>query len=587
VRFKKKEILFYTLLWLVLAVVLQSVFKFHFYHIEQYQLFLFDNAYIFSTLGDAGGCCLLVYEFLVQFFIYPYAGAIITSVVLTVVGILVYILIKRIDRDSSLAFFLSLLPVFSLLFLHFDFNYFMQGTVAYLLLLLLLVVYMKLNTVRLKWAYAVISVFILFWLGGSVAVLFALSVFVRELFSKPLYVAYLFFIPCIEAFLLAFMGVRYAFFSEYRFAFLPDMYYHNFLMPSGSVIYLSWVLLPLLIVITTFLRSKKTWSGKKRKVGVLLQALSVGLILFFGIKTYGNLRSLKYKEMEYYCRTKQFDKIIKMNEGRVSNYLYLCMLNLSLAEKGKLADHLFHFDQKGLQSLFIQMNNTQMSAMLLSDIYYTIGHTGASQNMAFEANLSSPGNRTGRMLQRLVETNLIYGAYAVAEKYIGLLERTFAYSDWATGMRRYLYNDDEVNRNPEYNKRRKSLPAENFLFTAQVTEKDLMSLSVQNPENRNPVEYTGAMYLLMKNPENFRQFLDKYYGTEALPTLPRSFQEAVIIIYESEGAEVWAEKGVSEPVIARFRQYKAFILANKNKPRLSDFVKVSYGDTYWFYFMFK
>jgi hypothetical protein len=586
VCFRKKEILFYTLLWLVLAVVLQSLFKFHFYHIEQYQLFLFDNVYIFSTLSDVGGFCLLVYEFLVQFFIYPYAGAFITSVVLTIVGILDYILIKRIDRDSSLAYFLSLLPVFSLLFLHFDFNYFMQGTIAYMLLLLLLVVYMKLNTVRLKLAYAVISVFVLFWLGGSVAVLFALSVLVRELFAKSSY-AYLFLIPCAEAFLLAFMGVRYAFFSEYRFAFLPDMYYHKSLTPFSYVIYLPWMLLPLMILITTFLRSKKSLSGKKRKAGVVLQALSVGLMVVFGVKTYGDLRSLKYKEMEYYCRTKQFDKIIKMNEGRVSNYLYLCMLNLSLAEKGELADKIFHFDQRGTQSLFIPMNNTQMSTMLLSDIYYTIGHTGASQNMAFEANLSSPGNRTGRMLQRLVETNLIYGSYAVAEKYIGLLERTFAYSEWAMGMRRYLYNDDEVNRNPEYNKRRKSLPAENFLFTAQVAEKDLMSLSVQNPENRNPVEYTGAMYLLMKDQELFRQFLDKYYGTEALPTLPRSFQEAVIIIHESEGAKVWAEKGVSEPIIARFRQYRAFILANKNKPRLSDFVKASYGDTYWFYYMFK
>jgi hypothetical protein len=573
-------------LWLVLSVVLQSVFKFHFYHIEQYQLFLFDGAYIFSTLNDAGGFCLLVYEFLVQFFMYPYAGTFITSGVLTVVGILVYILVKRIDRDSASAYFLSLLPVFGLLFVHFDFNYFMQGTVAYILLLLLLIVYMKLNTVRSKLAYAVISVFILFRLGGSVAVLFALSVFVRELFSRPLY-AYLFLIPCAEAFLSAFLSVRYAFIGEYRFAFLPDMYYHKSLTPSGFAIYMPWALLPLTIVITTLLRSKKSWSGRKRTAGVVLQALSAGLIFVFGIKTYGNLHALKYKEMEYYYRTKQFDKIIKMNEGRVSNYLYLCMLNLSLAEKGELADNIFRFDQRGAQSLFIHMNNTQAAAMLLSDIYYTIGHTGAAQNMAFEANVSSSGNRTGRMLQRLVETNLIYGAYAVAEKYISLLERTFAYGDWATGMRRYLYNDDEVNRNPEYNKRRKSLPAENFLFTVQVSEKELMSLSVRNPENRNPVEYTGAMYLLMKNPELFRQFLDKYYGTEALPVLPRSFQEAVIIIHESEGAEVWEEKGVSKPVIARFRQYREFILANRNKPRLPDLVKASYGDTYWFYYMFK
>ncbi|MDR1381609.1 MAG: DUF6057 family protein [Tannerella sp.] len=585
-QFRGTNTVFYVALWLALSVFLQSVFRFHFYHIEQYRLFLYDGAYVFSTLGEIGGFCLLVYEFLVQFFIYPYAGALITSTLLTVAGILVHLLIKRMDRDSTLVYFFSFLTVCGLLFIHLDFNYFMQGTVAYMLVLLLLAVYVNLNVAWLKLTYTVAAIPVLFWAGGSVAILFALSVFVRELLSKPSR-SWLFLIPCAEAFLLAFLSVRYAYVGEYRFAFLPDMFYHHSLTPGDFAIYAPWALLLLIITATTLLRPRKSWSGGKRTAGVVAQVALAGLTAVFGIKTYGDMRSLRYKEMEYRYRTKQFDEIIEMNRGSVSNYLYLCMLNLSLAEKGELADSLFRFDQKGPQSLMIPMNNSQTVAMLLSDIYYAIGHTGASQNMAFEANTSSPGHRTGRMLQRLVETNLIYGDYAVAEKYIGLLEKTFAYDGWAGEMRRYLYNDGEVNRNPEYARRRKSLPADNFLFATQVSDMELMSLSIQNPENRNPMEYTGVMYLLMKNPELFGQFLDRYYGTDVLPVLPLSFQEAVIILNESKGAEVWAEKGVSAPVIARFLQYKAFILANKNKPRLSDFVKSSFGDTYWYYYMFK
>ncbi|MDR2680840.1 MAG: DUF6057 family protein [Tannerella sp.] len=585
---KKTDLLFYILLWLGLSAFLQSVFKFHFYHIEQYQLFLYDSTYIFSTLGKVGGCCLLAYEFLVQFFIYPYAGALITSTVLTVTGILACWLVRRMDRDSSFAYFFSLLPVFGLLFIHFDFNYFMQGTIAFMLVLLSLAGYVKLNNVWLKEAYAVTATVVLFLLGGSVAVLFALSVFVKEVFSKPSG-AYMFLVPCAEVFLLAFLSVRYAFTGEYRYAFLPDMYYHEMLVPSGWAIYMSWALLPLIIAATCLLRPKKTLQGKRKTTVLVVQALAAGLIFVSGVKTYGHFRAMKYKEMEYYYRTKQFDKIIEMNRGNVSNYLYLCMLNLSLAEKGELAGRMFAFDQKGPQSLLIPMNNSQMTASLLSDIYYTIGHTGAAMNMAFEANVSSPGNRSGRMLQRLVETNLIYGAYAVAEKYIALLEKTFAYSGWAKEMRKYPYNDDEVNRNREYGMRRKALPAEadNFLFSAQISDRELLSLSVRNPENRNPAEYLGAMFLLMKDSERFGRFTEDYYGTDVLPSLPVSFQEAVIIINEGKGAEVWKEKGVSQPVIARFRQFREFILANKNRPHLSDYAKTSYGDTYWYYYMFK
>lgn len=43
-----------------------------------------------------------------------------------------------------------------------------------------------------------------------------------------------------------------------------------------------------------------------------------------------------------------------------------------------------------------------------------------------------------RMLKRLVQTNLIYGAYPVAEKYIRILENTFYYKDWAKSQRKFL-----------------------------------------------------------------------------------------------------------------------------------------------------
>jgi hypothetical protein len=573
------------LLWLALSVFLQSVYRFHFYHIEQYQLFLFDDAYIFSTLQKIGGLSLLIYEFLAQFFIYPYAGALILSTLLTITGVLVYCLLRRMDKDSTFVYILSLLPVFSLLFIQLDFNYFMQGTVAYIMALMLLYIYCKFSSIGWKLGYSVLSTFLVFWWGGPVAILFALSVIVKELFSKSSQ-SFLLLIPCAEAFLLAYLSVGYAFIGEYRFAMLPDLYYQKALVPSGSLLYMSWIFLWLGIIATGLLRSRKSWSGKTKVVSIVMQTILAGGIFLYGIRIHGDLRSLKFKEMEYYNRCRQFDKIIDMNRGTVSNYLYLCLLNLSLAEKGVLADSLFTFDQKGPQSLFIPMNNSQMSSMLLCDIYYAIGHTGATMNMAFEANISSPGSRTGRMLQRLVETNLIYGEYAVAEKYIALLEKSFYYRDWATGMRRYLYNDEAVMENPEFEKRKKSLPEANFLFPAQLQDKELIPLSVSNPDNRTPIEYAGAMCLLTKDLDLFKELIDKYWGTEVLSALPLSFQEAVIVLNEGDSGS-WKERGVSQPVITRFERYKRLILENKNNPRLADFVKKLYGDTYWYYFMFK
>lgn len=572
------------LLWFVLLIFLQLKYRFHFYHIEQYQLFLFDSDYIFSTLMKTGGLSLLLSDFLIQFFIYPYAGAFITSSLLTLIAVLTYTCLKRIDKDSGFIYLFSLLPVLSLLFMHFDFNYFLQGTVVYILTLLFFSFYLSFRSLRWRIIYSAVATIVLFLLCGSVTILFAFIVCVKELFEQPRK-SYLFLLPCLEAVFLAYLSVRMNWVGEYRFAFLPDMYYQHSLKPS-RVLYLAWIMLPLVLAVVSLLRTKKALSGKKRIAGWVFQLLVSVVFFSWGFHHYGGVRSLKYKEMEYYLRTKQYDRIIEMNESRVSNFLYGCMLNLSLAEKGELADRLFTFEQNGPMSLFIQMNNTHVATTLLSDIYYTVGHAGGAMMMAFEANMSCPGFRSGRTLQRLVETNLIYGDYVVAEKYVNVLEKSLYYRNWAKGMRQYLYNEEKVRRNPEFNKRIKSLPKENFLFSAQLQDKELLCLSENNPENRAAVEYAGSMYLLMKNMNLFKGFIDTYYGTEVLPVLPLSFQEGVIVMYESEPAS-WRERGISDAVITRFEQYKKFILENKNKPRLAEFVKKSYGDTYWYYFMFK
>ncbi len=581
---KHKKILLCLLLWLILSFFLQVIYKFHFFHIEQYQLFLFDSDYLRANMMKVGGFALLISEFLLQFFIYPYAGALVTSLLLTLVGALTFRLIKRIDPDSGLIYLLSLLPVLSLLFMHFDFNYFTQGTVSYLLMLFLFNLFFLFKDIVIRLVYSVVAVFILFYLCGSVAVLLALLVFVKEFFEN-LRKSLLFLIPCAEAVLLACLSVQFGVIGEYRLALLPDLYFQFSLTPP-SIIYLSWIIFPFVIAAAYLLRSKKRLIGKKKIIGLCIQFLTIGAVCFWGVNHYGDFRSLKYKEMEYYYRTKQFDKIIDMNKGRITNYLYGCLLNLSLAKKGELADRVFTFEQNGPQSLLLRMNNTYLSTVLLCDIYYTIGHTGGAMNMAFEANISVPGYQSGRMLQYLIETNLIYGEYPVAEKYIAILEKSFYYSDWAKGMRRYLYNEDEVRKNPEFNTRRKSLSKEDFLFTAELSDKEFSRLFESNPENRTLIEYMGSMYLLMKNLNLFNGLIDKYYGTEILPVLPLSFQEAVIVMTESDAGS-WKEQGVSEAVIVRFEQYRKLILENKNRPNLPELVKKMYGDTYWYYFMFK
>ena len=97
----------------------------------------------------------------------------------------------------------------------------------------------------------------------------------------------------------------------------------------------------------------------------------------------------------------------------------------------------------------------------------------------------------------------------------------------------------------------------------------------------------GVFYLLMKDMDKFKNMIETYYGTDLLPVLPTSYQEAVITLSERE-SDYWKRFGVSESIVKRFDEYKRQVLANRNNPNaLPGLLGRSYGDTYWFYYMFK
>ena len=568
-----------------LFAFLQMCFEYHFYYIEQSQLFLFSEAYIRNKLLLPGGFSMLVAEFLVQFFIRPYVGALVTAVLLTGVGVCTAGIVKRIAPVSGL-FILYVLPMLALLFMHFDFNYRVQGTVCYLMMMALLCGYMRIRNDLFRLVAGCVLVPVLFWLAGSIAVLFAGMVCLFEGLRKtPKW--YISLIGVAEVLLLGVGTVYFSLMGEYRWVFGPDLYYHYTLHPK-EIIYYSWICLPLVFLVAFFVRNKNSLSGKKLFAGIscIAQLAMIAAVLWWGMPKYSDAKTLKLKKLDYFARTEQWDKTIEECKGKLTNFLYMCHLNMALANKGELSDKMFNFDQRGPQGLLVQWNKSENISCMLSDIYFTMGATASSQEMAFEGYVSAMEDGNPRMLKRLVQTNLIYGTYPVAEKYISILEKTYAYRDWAQSQRKYLYNDEVVESDPILGTRRRMLPDRNSLAMIKGLAGDLALFLEKGPANSAALQYLGAMYLLAKDLEGFKALVEKYYGTEFLPVLPVHFQEAVIVMSEKE-PDYWKRFNVSETIVARFTDYKKQVLANRNNSAIAGLLNRSYGNTYWFYFMFK
>lgn len=582
---KYKLVAFWLVVFGALFAFLQTRFEYHFYYIEQSQLFLFSEAYIRNKLVLPGGFSMLVAEFFVQFFIRPYVGALVTAALLTGVGICTAGIVKRIASASGL-FILYVQPMLALLFMHFDFNYRVQGTVCYLMMTALLCGYMRIRNDLFRLVAGCVLVPVLFWLAGSIAVLFAGMICLFEGLRKtPKW--YISLIGVAEVLLLGVGTVYFSLMGEYRWVFGPDLYYHYTLHPK-EIIYYSWICLPLVFLVAFFVRNKNSLSGKKLFAGIscIAQLAMIAAVLWWGMPKYSDAKTLKLKKLDYFARTEQWDKTIEECKGKLTNFLYMCHLNMALANKGELSDKMFNFDQRGPQGLLVQWNKSENISCMLSDIYFTMGATASSQEMAFEGYVSAMEDGNPRMLKRLVQTNLIYGTYPVAEKYISILEKTYAYRDWAQSQRKYLYNDEVVESDPVLGTRRRMLPDRNSLAMINGLTGDLALFLEKGPDNSVALQYLGAMYLLAKDLEGFKALVEKYYGTEFLPVLPVHFQEAVIVMSEKE-PDYWKRFNVSETIVARFTDYKKQVLANRNNTVIAGLLNRSYGNTYWFYFMFK
>lgn len=582
---KYKLVAFWLIVFGALFTFLQTSFQYHFYYIEQSQLFLFSEAYIGNKLVLPGGFSMLVAEFLVQYFIRPYIGPLVTAALLTGVGICTAGIVKRIAPASGL-FILYVLPVLALLFMHFDFNYRVQGTVCYLMMTALLCGYMRIRNDLFRLVAGCVLVPVLFWLAGSIAVLFAgMACLFEGLQKTPKW--YISLIGVAEVLLMGIGTVYLSLMGEYRWVFGPNLYYHYTLHPK-EIIYYSWICLPLVFLVAFFLRNRKGLSGKKLFAGIscVVQLAMIGIVLWWGIPKYSDAKTLRLKKLDYFARTEQWDKTIEECKGKLTNFLYMCHLNMALANKGELSDKMFNFDQRGPQGLLVQWNKSENISCMLSDIYFTMGATASSQEMAFEGYVSAMEDGNPRMLKRLVQTNLIYGTYPIAEKYISILEKTYAYRDWAESQRKYLYNDQAVESDPVLGTRRRMLPDRNSLAMIDGLTGDLELFLEKGPANSAALQYLGAMYLLAKNLEGFKVLMEKYYGTEFLPALPVHFQEAVIVMSEKE-PDYWKRFNISETIVARFADYKKQVLANRNNSALAGLLNRSYGNTYWFYFMFK
>ena len=419
----------------------------HLHYQEQYQLFLFDNTYVWDIVRHPGGVADLLGRFCTQFFLFAWVGALIIAVLLSLIQVLMLRLIKW-----GWLYGLTFLPSFLLWLFLLDENALMGGVWAVLLTLLVISGCLLLPKGWLRRIAILVAIPILYWmaLGGS------------HYYRYPTVIPYLLY---------------------------------------GA--WLSAIILPLIV---HFCKVQGLWL-KVQGLTFLLVAVVMGTLVWKN----ANFKAEKVMQYDFMARYQQWNRILATaNAEKPNNQIGVTVQNLALAMHGMLADHLFDYNQNGIAGLLPDVQSDATSPLPTAEAFYQLGMIYVAQRTVFEAQEAILDfQKSARCYQRLAQTNLINGSYEVARKYLMALQKTLFYREWANETLLLLGNEEAIAKHPEYGCLRQCAYDKDFYFSDHVTPEMLESLYSHNTDNRLAFEYLKAYYMLTGDRESYTKLLQE------------------------------------------------------------------------------
>jgi len=568
---------------LLLGWQVQEHLPYQLCQLEHTNLFLGDWDSLWASLGEMGGFVKWIGTFGIQFFDKPFWGSVVFLLPVWGLFAMTGCILRRKCASAGLWIPLAAWVAVAQLFSLYDFNFYWSGAVALCMAVAGLWVCSFLNSSWLRTILFIVGIPVVAWLWGSVVVVYVLGgigLFFEK--KKSLWTALVPLLVCGGTIALNyFLGGC----PTWMNAISPTQYFEPLLdIPSYHLF--TWILVVLLLGISRFL----SWNVEKKKVlagviCVLGWLLPSGALIYYG-STFRNQSNIDLWRLNHYTYTEDWDGILQFLHGKpMNNYLFMNYANMALAQKGSLGSQAFHYSPRGLNALMVNANSTGSIRMLASDIQYMVGCVAEAQQHAFEAQVTFPTSLGIQTLKRLVKTNLILGHYAVAEKYLQLIEKTTFHKEWAATYQAFLYNDEAIEADAELGDKRRSLSQKNRFAMFYGWQPELEDILAANPKNEKAMLYLGLGFLLTKDMQGFHHFLDKYYGTEALQTLPVVFQQGVIALFQQE-KQKWENYDLSPQVVKMYNQYRDLYFKNQRQPNMKNILARSFGHTFWYYLMF-
>ena len=458
------SVLFALAIFLFWFFAVPHLLSFH----EQNQLFLYDWKYLIQRLAVGGGLADLIGEFLVQFFCYQLAGAIIMALLFS--GL--QLALARIFSNYAFSF---VAPLLILVWMG-NVDVLVNFPVALLAAVLLCPLFAKCG-----W-WNVVAFPLAFWLLGPVAAVPMLYALICNRSVKEL--------VCLVAGGAICYALYRLFLDQYpaRDVFCGINYYRGrYTLPALQIV--SLLIVPVLSVVDRLLPS----STRKPVCQVLCICVFVAGALV-GMRYTYDKDVHTYLKFDRDIRYGRFEDVLKTARRYQPHNAPSCTaVNLALYMTGRIDKDLDKYFQIGTDGLIMPSIRDNLSMIASSEAFWLMGLPNQALQYSFDLQESIPNCRkSGRYTMRIAQCHIIDGHYDIASRYLDILSKTLVYRAWANKQKKLLWDEEAIAKHPEYSVLRKFRMEEDIIPEKSNFEYVFACLYKKNNENMLAAQYFMA-----------------------------------------------------------------------------------------------
>jgi len=392
----------------------------------------------------------------------------------------------------------------------------------------------------------------------------------------------------------------------------------------GQSVVLGLYLFPPLAAVGVLLWRRMPWARLRSlrvkpsiELAVLLVAVALAVRLSFDNTNWTLLR------VNRFARQQMWEQVLAEARGlrcqQVPYAIALHAVNRALYETGRLPYEMFSYPQNrlgfmlnwGMPSKFVNRVVKRVEPLevvraeipdaletnslhtlryklffQMGDLNLQLGCVNEAEHEAHEALELLGGHPL--ILKRLALVNIVKGQTEAAKVFLCKLTSYPRYKAWAQDVLHHLQIDPLWSTNSEIEHLRSVMLVTEPAILSSV-QSSLSALLCRNKSNRMAFEYKMASYLLNWQLQEFVGEIDRLNDFD-YPDIPRHYQEAILLYEAISGQEVNLHNRQISPetrqAYQEFMKIFALFVAASDLQGAQEVLGQQFGDTYFFYYFF-